>query len=124
MSMQDPAGPGAVREDREEDALKRAIASGSPAGAATTAKSSAACWTFGGWRAAGLATAGSPGLPPGFGLEPILEHQPLRSARKEQDGDSDSRHATPMFIPGIRDHTTAEDATARAKRRLQRPQKF
>mmetsp|Transcript_36147 Transcript_36147/g.90975 ORF Transcript_36147/g.90975 Transcript_36147/m.90975 type:complete len:184 (-) Transcript_36147:156-707(-) len=79
-----------------------------------------AAWAFGG----SLVLPWRPSCTPAS-LEPIYEDEPLRqrSAGDSDDGgdaEEDSRSVTPMFIPGIRDHVTMEEATARAKRRHRR----
>mmetsp|Transcript_57776 Transcript_57776/g.135093 ORF Transcript_57776/g.135093 Transcript_57776/m.135093 type:complete len:166 (-) Transcript_57776:128-625(-) len=73
---------------------------------ASTARPSCPAWTF-----------GSSHLFPAHGheqgaflqsslhLQPILEDQELPSEGIDSN-ESDSRSATPMFIPGIRDHST------------------
>eukprot|EP00403_Amphidinium_massartii_P015325 CAMPEP_0178428830 /NCGR_PEP_ID=MMETSP0689_2-20121128/30486_1 /TAXON_ID=160604 /ORGANISM="Amphidinium massartii, Strain CS-259" /LENGTH=188 /DNA_ID=CAMNT_0020050627 /DNA_START=12 /DNA_END=578 /DNA_ORIENTATION=- len=57
-------------------------------------------------------------------LSPILEDQPMQEDSDEDK--SDSRHATPMFLPGIRDHSTqipgtVDDARGSMASRSNRP---
>jgi len=50
-------------------------------------------------------------------MESIAEDETLVLKEDDEDSSDDSRDVTPMFIPGICDHATLEDATARFKRR-------
>mmetsp|Transcript_42004 Transcript_42004/g.120104 ORF Transcript_42004/g.120104 Transcript_42004/m.120104 type:complete len:132 (-) Transcript_42004:77-472(-) len=54
-------------------------------------------------------------------LEPIFEDEPLHGYGSDSDneacGEAAKRDVTPMFLPGIQDHVTMEEAINRAKRR-------
>jgi len=115
---------GSVRHaaDQGELAKNTSVATPPASGVAATrvCQTPPPVWAFSGWQAAGMSVGRGVGAGTDHGLAPIQEHHPfdIVAGGASEDEESDVRHATPMYIPGLRDYCTIEVAITRAKRQL------